>query len=672
MDEEIEPSLARLRVLRLEDTHRVRQLHQLEAYYRQTQNDHLDTDWDGYRRTPGLSYLESRLDRGRYQPSDVNTVGYGYRRPICPTMVVGLVVDTYTALLLGEGRTPTIRVIGDDASTELLGALFESSYTWSALAQARRICGSVGAAAVVPEVVEGVPSLRVLHPANLYIEWADSADWTPELVIEQRKVKLEGLDDQGCVYEYTVWRTRAWTRTHVYVYEDLVDRERDSEDDEPEIELASAPVEHGAGRCPVVWIQNTHDTESPFGEPDCEPVLEQIDRMDRLQSMIARGATANVDPTLVVKDKPQMLARWPSRKKGYGQLIEVSDVGDAYLLEIAGKSVETSWLTLEKVRKQVDVRVGVITIDPEVAGNVLSGLAIKLLYRTQDTRAGARRVPLGKGVTQLGGVWLAMVRTHGIKAVGEDGEGIELPPREVASDPDDTGQGATIELQPHAIGPGKALALTWPSLHSVSPQELLTLMQGLGLATGGQAVLSQESAVTLAVNAAELDVDPATELERIRSERDAKVASFDKTMAPDIEGDLFGKEGDGDLEQPATTQDGQPVLAPGEAPPQQEARNGIQTKTMADTIARVGDDLAPEAARFVIIDNYPTVNAAEVDKAIQSQLDFRREKKANEPEPPVVPPAQRMAGLAKARAVQAGEAPEDEPDEDDGEEDELD
>lgn len=680
MDEEIEASLTRLRVLRLEETYRVQRLDALWAYYDQTQNDHLDHDWDGYKRTAHADYLTDRLaakhEGRRYQPQGAESVPYGYRRPTCPTMITGLVVDTYTALLLGEGRSPSLRVVGDAQSTEALEALFEHSGSWAALQGARKTSGSVGAVAVVPEIVDGVPTLRVLDPRRLYIEWSNAALWIPELVIEQRLVEIERLDeDSGQVYACKVWRTRAWTKTHVYVYQDVPEHaanpsggsdDPDQETVEPDIELDGEPVPHGAGRCPVVWIQNTHSTEDPYGDPDCEPVFEQIDRLDKLQSMIARGAVANVDPTLVVKDKERLLARWPTRRKGYGQMMEFSEVGDAKLLEISGKSFETSWLTYEKIRKQVDTRVGVITIDPAEAGAVLSGLAIRLLYRTQDIRAGERRTPLGLGIMQLGAVWLSLLRTWGVKQIGEEGKGIELPPREVTSQVDDGDElEDVVELEPHVIGPGRAVVLNWPGLHSASPSDVLTTMQGLSLGTGGQAVLSQESGVAVAVNLLELDTDVATELARITAERETKVADFDDAMRPDIEGDLLGEDSEDEL--PADIDaDGNPIQ--GADTIQETALNGAQTKALFDALVRADVDLAPESVWIGIRNAFPAIDETEARRMVDAQVSFAKAKQASQPTPPPVDPQQRAAGLAKAQAKR--EAPDDDP-EDDGEDDEL-
>lgn len=616
---EIDDRLTRLRVLRLGDTAGAEALEHRWLYYKGQQNDHLSFDWEGHPRTAGMTYVDQRRRILGPAPNP-NTGGagipFGQRRPHCPTTICGQVVDTYTALLLGEGRQPSVRTVGDQDGTELLEALLEHSESWDSLVEARTISGAEGAVAVVPEVIMGEPALRVLRPEHCYVEWTERRDWVPKLVIEQKLVEVDDIDEaSGRVIKRAVWRTRAWDETFAYVYQDVVQRgsESDEADEkisrEDDIELAAPPIEHQAGRCPVVWIQNTRNSEGPYGEPDCEPVYEQIDQLDKLQSMLARGARANVDPTLYVKDRISYLRRWPTRTKGYGQLLQTSEAGDVKLIEIAGKSFEVSWATFDRVKRQIDLRTGVVTIDAENAGAYQSGVALQLLWRTQNTRAGARRQPLGKAIVQLCGVWLELVRAHGIKSIGSEGEGIELPLREQAEDE----SGWTVPAD------GASVAINWPSYHEATPQDLDTTARALSMLTGGKQVLSQESAVAVAVNLTQADTDVATELERINEEGAAKIAAFDDAMRPDVDG-LGGL----DTEAPA-----------GAESVQELALNGAQTKALFDALARVNKDLAPGAVRIGIRNAFPAIDDDEAGQMITEQTKFVAEtESAGHPTPP--------------------------------------
>ena len=665
-EDQTDPSLNRLRVLRLEDTPRARLLRHRWLYYQCRQNDGMSVDTDGYEHTPGFGYLQQRMRGMGYVPAVNSSIPFGQRRPSCHTTVAGHIVDTYTALLLGEGRQPAIRVVGDEASTDMVGALMQHCGAWSALGEARKVGGAEGATAVLPEIVDGVLALRTLRPENLYVEWTNQTHWIPRLVIEQKKITIEGIDERtGQIVTYEVWRSRAWDETYSYAYTDKLiesdggpDDEKDEKQPDNRIELSEPPKPHGAGRCPVIWIQNTQDSDNPVGEADCEPVFEMIDQLDRSQSMLVRGSRANTDPTLMIKDTPMMLRRWPNRAKGYGAKIEVSPQGDAKLLEIQGESISTGWETVQHLLRQIERRTGVIQPDPENSGAFQSGVALQILWQTQHSRAAERRTPLGVGIKQLVRVVLALLRTWGLKPIGAYGEGVEVPPRVVRTE-DDAGVERT-EYADHELGEGGAIVLDWPGFHQATPQDLQTTAQGLSVATAG-GFLSKESATAHMVKVMQTDTDCAEEAARIEAERATKIGEFDEAMRPDVEG----------LAEGELAEDGEPFNEGGKTGMQdrQEAMNGIQVKTLGDSLARAGEDLAPQASKFVVMTGFPSVNESELDKALAAQLQHGEKRKAEQPEPPTMDPQEQAENLAKTQAAQ--DVPEPREPEDTGEMDEA-
>jgi len=95
---------------------------------------------------------------------------------------------------------------------------------------------------------------------------------------------------------------------------------------------------------------------------------------------------------------------------------------------------------------------------------------------------------------------------------------------------------------------------------------------------------------------------------------------------PDVEGeDLVDDEPEGDGTQTAADEVAK------------EAMNGIQIKEMGNTIVRAGEDLAPEAAEFVIGEGFPGTDPSRTKAAIDKQIAFTKTKKADAPEPPMVP-----------------------------------
>lgn len=628
----VNPRLTKLRVLGLEELDRNKLLSKRWAYYDQSHDDDKDVDWENYMREKGETFLQSRF-RGRgYVQATNSSIPFGGRRPTCHTMIVGDTVDTYTALLLGEGRQPGLRFVGDDLSTAAIEALFRYADFWPVLAEGRKMGGAMGAFAVLPEVRKGKMSLRTIDPRHAYVEWTDEAAWIPEIVIEQKRVTIEQLDKEGKAESVEVWRTRSWDETHSYAYKDIpVDAGSSNVTDPQEgtrptdIELSEPPLEHFAGRCPVVWIQNTLCSDSPYGYPDCEPIYEQVEQLDRSMSMVMRGSRANNDPTLVIKDTRAALSQWTKLRKGYGQVIEVTDKGAATLLETSGSAVKQSWDSINALELRARSRVGTISPNPDNAGAYQSGIALQILHRTETSRAAERRGPLGVGIMQLAQIVWTQLKKLGIRPVGSaDEKGVELPPQEVTRTEDGE---VTTDLEPHVLGDGGAVKLTWGSSHEPIAEELRTVGDALAKLNGGQPSLSQETTVAYAVKFAQADTDVATELERIRREREEKVGEFDEAMMPDVEEDADLDENGDPIEM---GEDGKPATTD---QVQHEAMNGIQIKTMADTVVRANVDLAPAAAEFVVAQGFPATDPADTKAAIDAQIAFSTAKReADAPE----------------------------------------
>ena len=530
-------NLSRLQVLHLDDTERARRLKLRWRYYEQRQHDDAEVDFDSRPRQRGLSYTQQRA-RGYVTQGDATSPGaprsVNDRRPSCPSTIAGEVVDTYTAALLGAGRHPSIIVVGDPDSTAVLKQIFAAANAWDALTEVRKFTGAQGAAALVPEIIDGTPVVRAIRAEDLYCEWTNSPNWIPRVAIEQKLVERDHLDPEtGAVSVERVWQTRAWDQAYAYVYKDVREDHGKPDEhghvDEAErwIELAEAPIPHRAGRCPVVWVQNARDTDDPVGETDIPSgCYEQIDRLDVVWSMILRGTVANNDPTLVIKDKLIERRMWPMRAKGFGQKIELSEDGDASLLEMSGKTIEMSWVTATHLKEAIESRTGVVVVRPDQAGALQSGVALQILRGTMNNRVASRRPPLARGLVQLASIFLALARAEGIKTIGADGKGIALAPIAIPPEDDD---GETVYELPR-LGSGKAIEVIWGELHSPTPNDLQLLSQASTIATGGQPVVSQRTGVGLFAALGQTGVDTEDELERIEHERENRVASFESSM----------------------------------------------------------------------------------------------------------------------------------------------
>jgi hypothetical protein len=629
--------LARMQVLHLDQTERAKRLVMRWRYYEQRQHDDAEHEYDGRPRQRGATYFTAKQQALGYNTiGQATSTSYGQRRPSLPTTIGGTTVDTYTAMLLGGGRQPVIKVSADRDSTDLLAAMFAAADVWDSLAEARKFAGAEGAAAILPEIIDGVLSVRSLRAEDLYYEWESETAWIPRIVVEQKRVSIDYLDEVGKVCSRIVWRTRAWDQRYAYVYEDVDEdfgkaqagegpAQRATADEK--IEQAEPPIEHKAGRCPVIWLQNTRCSDDPIGDTDYEGVFERIDKLDHLESMILRGTTSNNDPTLVIKDKLVERRMWAQRAKGHGQKIEVSEVGSVELLEMSGKTIETSWLTARAIKDSIAERTGVIPLKPDEAGAMQSGVALQILRGTLNSRVGMRRPSLGRTIAQLCRVCLTLARRHGIKDVGADGKGIELPQREIAGDGPD--EEPTFEL-PKA-GKGNAVIVTWGELHSPTPSDLQVIAGSLTVATGGQPVLSQETGVAMFGSLAQTETESSTELARIAAEREAKVAAFESSMTPAADGEL-----DDMLEDEKPTEAGKTDDV------QATALNGAQVSAFLELMADTGVRIAPEvSARFQARAFQIPVDEAQSN--VRDQLTFLAAKPKAEappvPKPPIATPS---------------------------------
>lgn len=492
-------------ILRPAETAYGKQLRQLRAYYEGTHHDHQPATWEGAAREPGLSYLQERMQPSGFVP--VNSIPYGRRRPSVQGAVVRQVVNRFTEMLLGEGRAPEVLTPADARTQEWLRSFFEIALLWDVLQEARDLAGSCGAAAVVLGVHEGVPWSEVLSPCDLYVEtWADGPGWIPEVVVEQRLIERQVVKD-GRLVTARMWATRAWTTEIAVTYAEVPE---DHPLDEP------LPVEdehpHGANRCPVVWYQNTRCTASPFGAPDCDGTWHLVDAMDRLWSQIVRAARANVDPTVVVKEDQRHLRRGSSDIVK-GQVIQLSQQGEAKYMEMQGTGVETGRKVLLDLRNEVLETAECVIPDPEMAGAYRSVDAMMMVWRSMESKAGRLRVPLGGTVCQIAAIAVSLGAAGLVK----------LPPR--VKETDKKSDKVAAELEDLEVGEGLRAAdsvflagggllrLDWPPYWPPTPEQIGQLAVALKGAVGDKPVLSRESGVE--VMAKYMGLDPEVEQERL-------------------------------------------------------------------------------------------------------------------------------------------------------------
>jgi len=534
-----------VRVLHLPETDRVKRLSAMRCFFDGEQHDHKKYDFTGRPRVTGNTYLVERLKPLSFEP--VNKPALGARKPDTAIPLQRQVVQSFDQMIYPRGQAPTIEVPADPRTERYLRAVMKRSLSWVSLQAARSDAGKTGEAAIRVGVIDGKPITETIDTRELHVrEWADQMEHVPAVVVWQRQVEVQSETADG-LETVCVWRTRVYDETHEYEYEDVAedygektDATKTRDDGETAetgwIPIAKGPdgqpkiVEHKAGRCPILWVQNTRCTTDPAGDPDCDGVYHLTDEIDVTASMIARSTRSNLDPTLHVKDELRWHRMNRVYQKGWGGLIRTSDKGDAKLLESSGSTVEMGWKTYRELRKEVMYTTSCVIIDPENAGKYAqSGKAHSMLWRPMEAASGRKRVPQELVIEQMIEVWATLGGALGVASTEEEGEGIKLPPVKLAKAvaqeqgyqvlAEIAGEGEEQDvLAVHQVGTGRHAELIWPPYHETSPEQYQATVQATAVATGGAKLLSQRTGTRLVLRSTGMPDDVDTELARIEAE----------------------------------------------------------------------------------------------------------------------------------------------------------
>lgn len=561
-------------VWHLPSSDRAKALMAKEAFYHGTQHAHKQATWSGQSRDPGVGYLAERMKPQGFVPTNAALlVPFGQRRPDAPHTLPRQIVTRMSDMLLGETARPNLAVPADDSTEAYLHAIFDESDSWATLQQARDIKGRLGSSTMVCSVIAGEPTTEPVNPVHLWVaEWEDTAKWIPKIVVEQKLVsklvKRKAEDTEGMtpspykrdgtqesrLETKRFWRTRVWTDTETITY---VDVEEDYDKDDPDrVIVIDALVEHKAGRCPVVWMQNTRNPESPEGDEDYVGTYEVCDKLDTVRGFTCRSTIANTDPTLVIKDTAARLRKHTSVAKGHGHRIDTDVAGDVKLLEASGEPVRTA-LELGKILRHDILQTScTVIMDPETLGTYKSAESIRLMLKPMEARAGRLRVPLTCEIQQVCDIWLTLGRNWGVVSIEDHHmdrpamEGIHahpiiLPPRVMLPEETETEFGADgmpelpekepPKLETHVVGVGRWVDVQWGPYLRPTPTELLAASQALTTANGMKPVLSQETSTAVMTGFLGAG-SPTEEQDRIEHEQNESLRMMGASM--------FAKDGD--------------------------------------------------------------------------------------------------------------------------------
>lgn len=526
-------------------------------FYDGTQHDHCKADWAGRSRPARQPYLSGRVPEKGFAGRTSARASHDDRRPNVQLGLTQRVVDRYTETTCG--RPAALSVPGDEDSTCALEASFEASNTWDAIVEIETIGGAVGSAAVVTSVIDGEFCDEVLFPFEVYVRsWADRRRWIPSEVIHQVHVDVERRDpDTGKIVCKRLIKTRLWTEVHTITFEPVDPDEWDATKPLKIADDEDAVIEHHAGRCPVVWHQNTRSHRTPEGQPDMRTAsnLELSDMADRVASHAVKATRNNAEPTIHRADRDIMFMQIPAIAKGAGNEIRTSEVGKVSYLETDGRSVEMAWSGVDRLTLTVlrNTNCVIMDVDLDMAsrGNGDSGEALQQRAGSMHKRCNRKRVTLGTTIKQMAKIRLAMMRHLDISSEDDPKDGtIILPPRcfkdsdqHTGEEHDEMSQAAGQDLlaikqspagvlgwsglepfkeryEAHRLGQGTAVAVRWPPYNELTPLQIQAFTTAVGQATGSKQSLSQQTAIELVASALGLP-DALAEKRRVMEEKQA-------------------------------------------------------------------------------------------------------------------------------------------------------
>lgn len=479
--ETLYPALASVDLAALCCSDRFQRLDKLEAYYRCTQYDDRRYTWDGKRRGVGG---ESDLDVGWYVPLRL-------RRPTARYDLPRLIVDRLTSMVFGAERFPQLVVEGDENAQDYVRELAREARLNVKIQEARTKGGSQGASCLSFGFVDGKPRISVHNAKHVTVlRWADRYLYRPAAALEAYSYKRTVYDSiTGRSREALVYFARYWDETEEVVWEPI--SEEIARVPGAWAKLPSVRVEHGLGFCPVYWIQNRPDADGVDGDSDYEGQTDRCDEMNTLLSATGKGTVANVDPTLVILDDPQM--NGGSVRKGSDNAIYSK--GGAQYLELRGDSLKAALLLLAEHKQQALDTAGVVLGDPSMAGKAASAAALRVLYLPMINEADRLREQYGHALCVMMRDMLRAAKMIGGRAPGEivitpDGQRLQRLPA-VTLDP----RVENDQMVKRVPGNLEAVTINWPPYFPNSWADTKSAVDALVAASGSKSIISRRTAV---------------------------------------------------------------------------------------------------------------------------------------------------------------------------------
>lgn len=541
------------------DSERAKMLDRRGSYFASTQHDHKMFDFNGapIAASPNPALQVQGLAG---QPSDMY-IPMRNRRPCAPYRLAKVIVDSFTNMVFGHQRWPTIRSPGDQDTEYFARALVDEGKLRTLMIRARTMGGSTGSIAISWRFIDGRPVNYVHHPKNIYVhKWMDRDRLIPAHIIEVYKYPRDEWDPrQRKLARNWYWFRRDWTPMADVAFVEQLDAAPMAESStsppagrNPQwvIDLPNTYV-HNDGFPHFVWGQNL---PSPFpeeidGVPDYEGLYEIFDSMDILNSVLVSGTTKNLDPTLVLKMDPDVLnAMAGTISKGSDNALTVGLAGDAHYMELQGSSIQVGKELFAKMRETALETAQCVVPDPNQIGAAgTSSVALKVVYSPMLGKTDIAREQYEEVMRRLLEQQLQSARREAEVHVeiGDDGTEVatrtifRLPPRTEMVDEEDPNTGevtkkeVVIDLRP---GPSDRIVFDWGDYFQATAQDQQQIATTLSQLTAAQ-LISKEAGADQAARA--IRIDPRTDWVRLQKEQKEQKAGT-SVFAEDMGGDPGG------------------------------------------------------------------------------------------------------------------------------------
>ena len=527
------------------ESERYKMLDRKQSYYSCTHHDWKTFDFDG-RSIPAGNPLLGQPNLSS-EPAPWY-VPLRMRRPAAPYRLARIIVDSFTNLVFGYQRWPTIRSPGDEETEAFVRALVDAAKLRTLMIRARTVGGSTGSVGMSWRFWQGKPLVQVHNPKHMYVHaWADRERMIPAHVIELYRFPRDEWDHKKQRFlRNWYWFRRDWTTEgdiafHEHQFNPAVDPEWKIDEEKTYL--------HNDGFAHFVWAQNIpHENSEEFdGVSDYEGLYETFDSLDLIHSTLVRGTTLNLDPTLILKLDPDIIQR-TGLQKGTDNALTVGKDGDARYMELQGTSFQVGSQLFQKMREGALEVAQCVVPDPNQIGAAgTSSVALKVVYAPMLGKADILREQYEQALRELLTQMLVSARRMYADVaieVDENGQEVEqrsrldLPPRTRSVDvlgpetgePTGEKREEQVEQRP---GASNVLTFDWGDYFQATAQDQQQIATTLATLVGGK-LLSQESGADLASRS--LRIDPRADWDRLQSEK----KEADAAQAGMFPGDQLG------------------------------------------------------------------------------------------------------------------------------------